>query len=354
MNEEKNKWRMSSTSNMDTSTCRVNTKKKRKSDKESSSKLEKVRKLNAELFGEKSFKRPRQRTTLKESFGNCDDVAQKYEKIGRLGEGTYGVVYKARDKQTNRVVALKRCLPHHENTDGFPVTTLREISILRSLRYGYGKHAHPSIVKLIDVVVSSQKKAESTNGSVGGGVFLVFEYCEFDLAHLVDEFYASNNRSPFSEAQVKNLSLQLLKGLQFLHSRNILHRDIKLSNLLYSQHGTSDTTNNARSHLRIADFGLARKSTNSFHKNIKKNASSTMLTPKVVSLWYRPPELLLGSRIYTEAIDNWGAGCAIAELLEGVPLIKGRNEMDQISKLFKLLGPPDAFIWPVSICHYGH
>lgn len=317
----------------------------------STKKLEQARKRHLQAHGHRSFKRARGNIIPKDIFGNCPDVAQRYEKIGRLGEGTYGVVYKALDKQTNQIVALKRCLPHFEDTDGFPLTTLREISVLRSLRCGgLGKMPHPSIVQLLDVAVSSQRKTitgASTSGSGAvSGVFLVFEYCNFDLAQLVDEHYGSHSKSPFNEAQVKNLASQLLQGLAFLHSRKILHRDIKLSNLLYSQTVVKDKENKHKqhSHLRIADFGLARRSPSEFYK--KTGTLNSLLTPKVVSLWYRPPEILFASDQYNEAIDNWGAGCAIAELLKGYPLVKGRNEIDQISKIFELLGPPNTKIWP--------
>ena len=330
-------------------------KRNNESHNEKATKLELARKRHAEQHGHKSFKRQRGGVISKEIFGNCPDVALRYEKIGRLGEGTYGVVYKARDKETNTIVALKRCLPHFEATDGFPITTLREISILRSLRFGYDKYPHPSIVQLLDVAVSSKRgpkitrhvSDDNSGSGNGSGVFLVFEYCEFDLAHVVDEYYAVHSKSPFNEANVKSMALQLLQGLSFMHSRNVLHRDIKLSNLLYSQHVGSDPRypNEKCAHLRIADFGLARKASAYTHKSYYNN---TELTPKVVSLWYRPPELLFGSGEYNQAVDNWGAGCAIAELLEGVPLLKGRNELDQISKLFALLGPPNRVIWPVS------
>jgi len=168
------------------------------------------------------------------SHGKCPDVSESYEKLNRIGEGTYGTVYRARDKRTDRVVALKRCILHHEANDGFPLTSVREISILRLLS-GH----HPGIVTLIDVVVSASRS----------GVFLVFEYCEHDLGQLVDSHFAMHGRSPFRESQVKQLGLQLLSALSFLHSRNVVHRDLKLSNLLY----------NHRGELRLADFGLARR-----------------------------------------------------------------------------------------------
>lgn len=264
-------------------------------------------------------------------------MARRYEKIGRVGEGTYGVVYKARDVRTNRTVALKRCLPHFETTDGFPVTTLREIDVLTSLR------GHPNIVTLHEVAVSS-------SASRSGGVFLVFEYCDFDLARLVDRRYRRDRRSPFSEAQVKSLTCQLLEGLAFMHSRFVLHRDIKLSNLLYVNHGGGDRR---RGQLRIADFGLSRRAATRCADDDDKDEDDDdqqksrrqSLTPKVVSLWYRPPEILLRNNNndrYTEAVDNWGAGCVVAELLEGTPLLAGSNVMDQARRLVGLLGPPPS------------
>ena len=132
-------------------------------------------------------------------YGRCPSVSERYEKIGRIGEGTYGVVYKARDRRTGAVVALKRCLPHHEASDGFPITTLREITVLREL----AGHEHPGIVRLLEVAVSSSRS----------GVFLVFELSQHDLANLVDTHYAARGRSPFRVAQVKQLARQLLSAV---------------------------------------------------------------------------------------------------------------------------------------------
>lgn len=234
------------------------------------------------------------------TYGRCPNVSSRYDKVGRIGEGTYGIVYKAIDKVSGLPVALKRCIPHHESSDGFPLTTLREIHALRLCQ------GHPNVVKLLEVAVSKS------------AVFLVFEYCDQDMAQLVDAHYSKTRKSPFSLPQVKRLLQQLLSALEFLHERLIIHRDVKLSNLLYSG-----------GNLRLADFGLARK-----------YYDEAALTPKVVSLWYRPPELLLGTPVYTLAVDLWATGCAFGELLQGYPLMAGQNEMSQLDQMFSFLGPP--------------
>ncbi|KAL9182911.1 hypothetical protein ACHAXT_004190 [Thalassiosira profunda] len=266
------------------------------------------------------------------TYGNCPNVGGRYEKIGRIGEGTYGVVYQARDKDTGDVVALKRCLPHHEASDGFPLTTLREITILRELEAAGGRQH--GIIGLIDVTVSSSRS----------GVFLVFEYAQHDLATLIDNHYTQHHCSPFTQSEVKRLMQQLLEALRFMHSRYILHRDLKLSNLLY----------NHRGELRVADFGLARRVGGQFVGETPARSRAadadddgvSLLTPKVVSLWYRPPELLFGSEYYDQSVDNWGAGCVMGELLRGKPLMDGKNEMDQLQRMFDFLGPPSVDDWP--------
>ena len=251
---------------------------------------------------------------VKYSHGRCSNVGVRYEKLGKVGEGTYGIVYKAKERVSDKLVALKRCLPHHESSDGFPVTTLREISTLRQC------HSHPNIVHLHEVAVSPSRS----------GVFLVFEYCPHDLANIVDKQYAISKKSPFVEPQVKRLISQLLSALNFLHSRKILHRDLKLSNMLYSERGD----------LKLADFGLSR-------------TYLSRMTPKVVSLWYRPPELLLGATSYSFEIDMWGAGCAMAELLLGHPLCNGTNELEQLDKIINVLGTLPAALLQLPLLRDG-
>ncbi|KAH3772083.1 cyclin-dependent kinase 10-like isoform X2 [Dreissena polymorpha] len=235
-------------------------------------------------------------------YGKCRPVSE-FTKEQRLGEGTFGVVYKAKDTRNGTTVALKRVKMHNEK-NGFPISSLREINILLNLR-------HENIVQLKEVVVG--KKLDR--------LFLVMEYCEQDLASLID-----NMPSPFTEAQVKCIMQQLFKGLRFLHENFIIHRDLKVSNLLMIDKGT----------LKIADFGLARK----------YELPHRPMTPMVVTLWYRAPELLLGSKIQTTGIDMWSAGCILGELLAHSPLLKGRSEIHQIELIVDMFGTPNDMIWP--------
>jgi serine/threonine protein kinase len=231
------------------------------------------------------------------SNGNCRSVGD-FKKVNRIGEGTYGYVYRAINRKTSEVVALKRIILHNESQDGFPLTSLREVKVLRMCQN------HPNIVKLFEVVVGTKRDA----------VFLLFEYCEHDLATLIKAF-----KTPFKESEVKCLMLQLLSAMEFVHKNWIVHRDIKLSNLLY----------NAKGQLKLADFGLAR--TVSY-------PPPKALTATVVTLWYRAPELLLGSSNYSFPIDIWSCGCILGELLLNAPLLPGSGEIDQIKWIFHLLG----------------
>jgi len=235
-------------------------------------------------------------------LGRCRSV-MGFEKLNRIGEGTYGIVYRARDMRSQEIVALKKMRMEGEN-DGVPIGGLREISILLSLR-------HTNIVRLHEVAVG--KSLDS--------IFLVMEYCEQDLASLLE-----NMKVPFSEPQVKCIMLQLFSGLKYLHQNFIVHRDLKVSNLLMTDTGC----------VKIADFGLARK----YGLPVKA------MTPKVVTLWYRAPELLLQSKTQTTAIDMWAAGCILGELLSHKPLLPGKSEIHELDLIIELLGTPNDSIWP--------
>ncbi|XP_049720098.1 cyclin-dependent kinase 10 isoform X1 [Elephas maximus indicus] len=240
-------------------------------------------------------------------LGRCRSV-KEFEKLNRIGEGTYGIVYRARDTQTDEVVALKKVRMDKEK-DGIPISSLREITLLLRLR-------HPNIVELKEVVVGNHLES----------IFLVMGYCEQDLASLLE-----NMPTPFSEAQplypqVKCIILQVLRGLQYLHRNFVIHRDLKVSNLLMTDKGC----------VKTADFGLAR----AYGVPVKP------MTPKVVTLWYRAPELLLGTPTQTTSIDMWAVGCILAELLAHKPLLPGSSEIHQIDLIVQLLGTPSENIWP--------
>ncbi|WOL12292.1 putative serine/threonine-protein kinase [Canna indica] len=232
--------------------------------------------------------------------------ADTFEKIDKIGQGTYSNVYKARDMLTGKIVALKKV--RFDNMEPESVKFMaREILILRRLN-------HPNVVKLEGLVTSRMSCS----------LYLVFEYMEHDLAGL-----AASPKIKFSEPQVKCYTNQLLSGLEHCHNNGVLHRDIKGSNLLIDNEGL----------LKIADFGLATL----FDPNHKHP-----MTSRVVTLWYRAPELLLGSTDYGVGIDLWSAGCILAELLAGKPIMPGRTEVEQLHKIFKLCGSPSEEYWKKS------
>eukprot|EP00933_Yihiella_yeosuensis_P006835 TRINITY_DN111648_c0_g1_i1.p1 TRINITY_DN111648_c0_g1~~TRINITY_DN111648_c0_g1_i1.p1 ORF type:complete len:407 (+),score=54.32 TRINITY_DN111648_c0_g1_i1:110-1330(+) len=244
-------------------------------------------------------------------MGRCRSV-EVFEKLNRLGEGAYGTVYRARDTESGDIVALKKVRIHAEK-EGFPRSSLREIRLLRKLR-------HPNIVELKEVACGKQP----------GSIFLVFEYCEHDVGALLDLM-----ERPFSQAEVKCLLQQLLRAVERLHANYMIHRDIKLSNLLLNNKGV----------LKLADFGLARE----FLDGQKP------CTTNVVTLWYRAPELLMGADTYTCAVDMWSVGCNFGELLLKRPLLPGRSEENQMQVICELLGTPNTRIWPgvEKLPHFG-
>lgn len=236
-----------------------------------------------------------------------------YEQLERIEEGTYGVVYKAREKQSGELVAIKRLKLDNER-EGFPITSIREISALFALK-------HPNIINLRQVVV----------GDSLSSVYLVMDYVENDLRALMDE-----HASLFHLSEVKTVVHQLLSAVAFMHEHWVVHRDLKTSNLLMGNDGQ----------IRVADFGLARRIGEPGPGN---------LTEVVVTLWYRAPEVLLGSREYGPPVDLWSVGCIMAELILGKALFPGKGEIDQMDRLISVLGLPSARIWPdfVKLPHAG-
>jgi serine/threonine protein kinase len=226
---------------------------------------------------------------------------EKYAKSEKLGEGTYGVVYRAVDRTSGEVVALKQMRLDNED-EGIPVTALREIALTRNL-------SHANIVRLKDVI--------STRGSLT----LVTEYLELDLHK-----YLENTRAGLPASLLRSYAFQLLCGICYLHCNRVMHRDMKPQNLLINREGF----------LKICDFGLARTFT----------LQPREYTKEVVTLWYRPPELLLGASQYDISVDVWGVGCIIAEMCTGVPLFPGDSEVDQLMHIFRVLGTPNELSWP--------
>ncbi|GAV83714.1 Pkinase domain-containing protein [Cephalotus follicularis] len=232
--------------------------------------------------------------------------ADAYEKLDKIGQGTYSSVFRAREIATGKIVALKKV--RFDNFEPESVRFMaREILILRRLD-------HPNIIKLEGIITSR----------LSCSIYLVFEYMEHDITGLM-----SCPDIKFSESQIKCYMKQLLSGLEQCHSRGIMHRDIKGSNLLVNNEGI----------LKVADFGLA---------NFASSVHRQPLTSRVVTLWYRPPELLLGSTDYEASVDLWSVGCVFAELLLGKPILQGRTEVEQLHKIFKLCGSPPDDYWKKS------
>lgn len=203
-----------------------------------------------------------------------------YEIISHIGEGSYGQVYKAKEKKTNNFVALKKVRLEHES-EGFPITAIREIKILRQLN-------HKNVVSLKEVVTDKEDTLEFKKG--GGSFYLVFEYMDHDLTGLIE-----SGMVDFTVKDNAILMRQLLEGLNYCHKQNFIHRDIKCSNILLNNKGE----------LKLADLGLAR---------LFDNEQIRLYTNKVVTLRYRPPELLLGEEKYGPSIDIWSCGCILGKL----------------------------------------
>ncbi|GMT04082.1 hypothetical protein PENTCL1PPCAC_26256, partial [Pristionchus entomophagus] len=226
----------------------------------------------------------------------------RYGDLERVGEGTYGVVYKGFDKQTRRAFALKK-IALDRDSEGVPSTCIREIALLKELN-------HSNVVRLYDVIHEDMR------------LFLVFEFIDQDLKGLLDKLPDKLLPSEY----VKSFCFQLLQALAYCHTHRVIHRDLKPQNILVDNAGS----------VKLADFGLARCF----------SIPSRVYTHEVVTLWYRAPEVLMGTRYYSTAIDIWSLACIFAEMATGNAIFEGDSEIDQLFKIFKVLGTPNSKNWP--------
>ena len=244
--------------------------------------------------------------------------ADLFLKINQVGRGTFGEVYKAQYKDpklsllkpSSKFVALKKILTDNEK-EGFPITAIREITIMKTLH-------HNNILPLLEIVTSAPNEENKNRGNV----YLVFEYMEYDFSGLFKTF-----KHKYQISEIKCIMYQILCGVGYLHKCNVIHRDIKTANILLNNNGE----------VKVGDFGLAK---------IINPSSNKQLTNKVVTLWYRAPELLLGSVHYDFGVDVWSVGCVFSEFLTGVPLFDGLKEEMQVEKIFSKCGTPTEDTWP--------
>ncbi|XP_055918794.1 cyclin-dependent kinase 1 [Eupeodes corollae] len=226
-----------------------------------------------------------------------------FQKIEKIGEGTYGVVYKGRNKVTGQIVAMKKIRLESED-EGIPSTAIREISLLKELK-------HPNIVCLEDVLMEENR------------LYLIFEFLSMDLKKYMDSLPMDKMMDP---ELVRSYLYQITNAILFCHRRRVLHRDLKPQNLLINNNGV----------IKVADFGLGR----SFGIPVR------IYTHEIVTLWYRAPEVLLGSPRYSCPVDIWSIGCIFAEMSTRKPLFQGDSEIDQLFRMFRILRTPTEDIWP--------
>lgn len=231
-------------------------------------------------------------------------VSTSYSDFEKIGEGTYGEVYKATEIATGGIVAIKKIKLHHSD-EGVPGTALREIALLKDLA------GHGNIVELKEVVTDNNQ------------IFLVFEFLDKDLRGY---YGALPDDEEISMDLIKSYLHQILLGVDACHRRGIMHRDLKPQNVLVDRLGN----------LKLADFGLARV----FSIPLRR------YTHEVVTLWYRAPEILLGQKVYTPAVDIWSVGTIFAELVMKKALWRGDSEIGQLFKIFQTMGTPDEVSWP--------
>uniref|UniRef100_A0A2I3TKJ5 cyclin-dependent kinase n=2 Tax=Pan TaxID=9596 RepID=A0A2I3TKJ5_PANTR len=226
-------------------------------------------------------------------------AASSYLNLEKLGEGSYATVYKGISRINGQLVALKVISMNAE--EGVPFTAIREASLLKGLK-------HANIVLLHDIIHTKET------------LTFVFEY-------MAKSARGGSNLLMDSVSSFQLFMFQLLRGLAYIHHQHVLHRDLKPQNLLISHLGE----------LKLADFGLARA----------KSIPSQTYSSEVVTLWYRPPDALLGATEYSSELDIWGAGCIFIEMFQGQPLFPGvSNILEQLEKIWEVLGVPTEDTWP--------
>jgi len=232
------------------------------------------------------------------------DLQKKYQITRELGQGAYGIVCAAKNVQTNQEVAIKKVTKIFEK----PILAKRALRELKLLVHFNG---HENITSIIDMDIADTEDYNE--------IYLGEELMEADLHQII------RSEQPLTDAHYQYFIYQVCRGLKYIHSANVLHRDLKPGNLLV----------NADCELKICDFGLARGFSDS------PEANAGFMTEYVATRWYRAPEIMLSFKCYTKAIDMWSVGCILAELLGGKPLFKGRDYVDQLNQILSILGTPD-------------
>ncbi len=235
------------------------------------------------------------------NFKNPIKKLYVYRRLGLIDSGTYGKVFKVKKPNLNKLYACKE-VKLIEKKNHLNFTELREINLLLSIN-------HPNIIFVREAKMNFSAEK----------FFIVMEYCNFDMKSILE------SQTKFSLIQVKMIFKQLLLGISILHDNFIIHRDLKTSNILLNKEGV----------LKVCDFGMARLF----------NLKSTLMSQEVVTLWYRPPEILLGQKDYTSSVDLWALGCILSEIITSKVLFSGKSELDQLTQIFSNLGTPTSDIW---------
>jgi len=230
-----------------------------------------------------------------------NQIPSFYERLGLIDSGTYGKVFRIKKNTNQKTYACKE-IQAFQKVGQFVTSSFRELNLLFCFK-------HPNIIFTREAVFGIQRAQ----------LFFIMEYCEYDLKSILD------SQIKFSLPQIKIIIKQLLRGLCVLHDNWVIHRDLKTSNILLNYKGL----------IKICDFGLARL----------YYPGSSFMTQGVVTLWYRAPEVLLGQKIYGPSIDIWSIGCILGELMLNEVLFSGKSELDQLGKIFGIIGTPTSEIW---------